>query len=44
MLISGDSKIMGRHRNGKVATILGWTTVVIMSVASVVGVWLTIGG
>jgi NRAMP (natural resistance-associated macrophage protein)-like metal ion transporter len=44
MLISGDSKIMGRHRNGKVATILGWATVVIMSVASVVGLWLTIGG
>ncbi|MEO7015802.1 MAG: Nramp family divalent metal transporter [Leifsonia sp.] len=44
MLISSDRKIMGKYRNGHLATWLGWITTVIMCVAGIYGVWFTIFG
>ena len=44
MLISGDRQIMGRFRNRRAATILGWATTVVMSVAGAYGVWYTLTG
>ena len=35
MLISADRQIMGRYRNGKVSSTIGWLTVAIMSVGAV---------
>ncbi len=35
MLISGDRKLMGKQRNGKLAGTLGWLTVVVMGAATV---------
>ena len=36
MLISHDRRIMGEHRNGRLATILGWITTVLMAGAAIV--------
>jgi hypothetical protein len=36
---SGDCEIMGKLRNGRLATILGWGETVAMTAAGVVGVW-----
>lgn len=44
MLISADHTIMGEHRNGRLATTLGWVAVAVMSVAGAVGLWQTIVG
>jgi NRAMP (natural resistance-associated macrophage protein)-like metal ion transporter len=44
MLISGDKNIMGKYRNGKPATIIGWATAAIMAVAGAVGIWTTVTG
>jgi NRAMP (natural resistance-associated macrophage protein)-like metal ion transporter len=44
MLISRDQKIMGKHRNGKIAATLGWTATVIMCVAGAYGIWFTLFG
>jgi NRAMP (natural resistance-associated macrophage protein)-like metal ion transporter len=41
MLISSDATIMGEHRNGKLASSLGWTTVGLMSLSAIVGLWQT---
>jgi Mn2+/Fe2+ NRAMP family transporter len=35
MLVSSDRTIMGTYVNGRVARILGWTTVALMSIAAV---------
>jgi Mn2+/Fe2+ NRAMP family transporter len=35
MLVSGDGRIMGEHRNGRLATTVGWLTVVLMTVAAI---------
>lgn len=35
MLVSGDEHIMGRRRNGRLATTLGWLTVALMLAAAV---------
>jgi Mn2+/Fe2+ NRAMP family transporter len=34
MLISGDREIMGRYRNGRVATTIGWLAVALMTSAA----------
>lgn len=39
MLISGDETLMGEHRNGKLATVLGWTATGAMSVAGAFGLF-----
>jgi Mn2+/Fe2+ NRAMP family transporter len=39
MLISGNRTIMGQHRNGKLATTLGWIAAAVMAVAGTIGVW-----
>ncbi|WP_104092094.1 Nramp family divalent metal transporter [Arthrobacter sp. GMC3] len=44
MIISRDRKIMGKYRNGKLSTILGWTTTVLMCLAGAYGIWYTITG
>lgn len=44
MLISRDRTLMGKHRNGKLATTLGWATTGIMCVAGLYGIWFTITG
>ncbi|HEV7168476.1 MAG TPA: Nramp family divalent metal transporter [Micrococcaceae bacterium] len=44
MLISGDAKIMGRYRNGRLAASIGWITAAVMIFAGVVGLWATFGG
>jgi NRAMP (natural resistance-associated macrophage protein)-like metal ion transporter len=44
MLISSDSTIMGEHRNGRLAAALGWTTVGVMSLCAVTGLWQTVTG
>jgi NRAMP (natural resistance-associated macrophage protein)-like metal ion transporter len=44
MLISSDRTIMGEHRNGRLATALGWTTVGVMSVCAVTGLWQAVTG
>jgi NRAMP (natural resistance-associated macrophage protein)-like metal ion transporter len=38
MLISRDRKIMGEHRNRRLATTLGWLTTLLMTVAAVIAV------
>jgi Mn2+/Fe2+ NRAMP family transporter len=38
MLIARDRKIMGKHRNGRLATTLGWLTTALMTVAAVLAV------
>ncbi len=35
MLISGDRRLMGTYRNGRLASILGWVTVAVMAAAAV---------
>jgi NRAMP (natural resistance-associated macrophage protein)-like metal ion transporter len=44
MLISSDTAIMGEHRNGRLATTLGWTTVGLMSLCAVTGLWQAVTG
>jgi Mn2+/Fe2+ NRAMP family transporter len=44
MLISRDRKIMGVHRNGRLAATMGWITTVVMCVAGAYGIWFTITG
>ncbi|MBT8162653.1 MULTISPECIES: NRAMP family divalent metal transporter [Arthrobacter] len=44
MLIAGDSKLMGKYRNGKLATSLGWASTAIMVLAGVIGIFTTITG
>ncbi|MEZ2390158.1 Nramp family divalent metal transporter [bacterium RCC_150] len=39
MLISGSRGIMGEHRNGKLATTLGWITAAVMAGAGTIGIW-----
>jgi Mn2+/Fe2+ NRAMP family transporter len=34
MLVSGDRRIMGEHRNGRLAALLGWITTVLMTAAA----------
>jgi len=41
MLIARDRQVMGKYRNGIIASVLGWPTAFIMSAAAVIGVWLT---
>lgn len=36
IVVSNDRRIMGRHRNGILANVLGVTTVVVMALAAVV--------
>ena len=36
MLISRDRKLMGEHRNGRLATTLGWLTTLLMTGAAVI--------
>lgn len=36
MLISADRKIMGRHRNGKVSSVLGWSAFTLMTAAALI--------
>ena len=35
MLVSRDRTVMGEHRNGSIATVLGWLTTAVMAVASI---------
>ena len=44
MLISRNQKIMGKHRNGRLAATMGWATTVIMCVAGAYGIWFTVTG
>ena len=44
MLISRDRKLMGKHRNGRLAATMGWATTGIMCVAGAYGIWYTISG
>jgi Mn2+/Fe2+ NRAMP family transporter len=44
MLISSNKAIMGQHRNGKLASAMGWMTTVVMCLAGGYGVWYTIAG
>lgn len=44
MLISSNTAIMGEHRNGKLASTLGWIATVVMCVAGGYGVWFTLSG
>jgi NRAMP (natural resistance-associated macrophage protein)-like metal ion transporter len=44
MLIAGDTEIMGEHRNGRLASTLGWAAVAVMGVAGAVGLWQTLVG
>ncbi|MCH6469373.1 Nramp family divalent metal transporter [Sinomonas terrae] len=44
MLVSGDRKIMGEYANGRVTTIIGWSTAAIMAVAGAIGVFTTLTG
>lgn len=44
MLIARDAKIMGKYRNGKLASTLGWGITLIMCVAGIAGIWFTITG
>jgi NRAMP (natural resistance-associated macrophage protein)-like metal ion transporter len=44
MLISRDTRIMGKYRNGKLAATLGWATTAIMCIAGAYGIWFTITG
>ncbi len=38
MLITGDRRLMGEHRNGWAARVLGWGTAVIMCAAGAFGI------
>lgn len=42
MIISGSKKLLGEYRNGWLATILGWATVAIMTVAGASAVYIAI--
>ncbi|HKU29962.1 Nramp family divalent metal transporter [Arthrobacter sp. NyZ413] len=44
MLISGDRKIMGDYRNGRLAATFGWGTTVIMVVTGFIGIWVAATG
>ncbi|WP_433677183.1 Nramp family divalent metal transporter [Microbacterium gorillae] len=44
MLITGNRKLMGAHRNGWLARILGWTTAVIMCAAGAFGIFSVVLG
>jgi NRAMP (natural resistance-associated macrophage protein)-like metal ion transporter len=35
MLVSSDHRIMGKHRNGRLASVVGWLTVALMSAAAI---------
>ncbi len=35
MLVSNDREIMGQHRNGHLATVVGWFTVTLMTIAAI---------
>ena len=39
MLIAGDRDLMGKERNGPLATTLGWFATVAMTVAGIAGLW-----
>lgn len=43
MLVAGNRRIMGEHRNGRLALILGWATVALMGVAAVAMIALQLG-
>lgn len=42
MIVSGSRKLLGEYRNGWLATILGWSTVAIMTVAGAAAVYIAI--
>ncbi|MGO4247797.1 Nramp family divalent metal transporter [Paenarthrobacter sp. RAF54_2] len=42
MLIARDKDIMGKFRNGKLATVLGWSITLIMVVAGAIGIWISL--
>jgi Mn2+/Fe2+ NRAMP family transporter len=44
MLISRDSTIMGKYRNGRLAATVGWAATAVMCIAGAYGVWFTIFG
>ena len=44
MLVTGSRRLMGEHRNGPVARILGWATAVIMCVAGAFGIFALVTG
>jgi Mn2+/Fe2+ NRAMP family transporter len=35
MLISGDRSVMGKYRNGKLSTAIGWLAVALMATAAI---------
>jgi Mn2+/Fe2+ NRAMP family transporter len=35
MLLASNRSVMGQFRNGRLATVLGWLTVVLMSAAAI---------
>jgi Mn2+/Fe2+ NRAMP family transporter len=35
MVISGDRKLMGSHRNGRLARVMGWSTAALMAAAAI---------
>jgi NRAMP (natural resistance-associated macrophage protein)-like metal ion transporter len=44
MLIARDKKLMGKHRNGRLASTIGWVTAGVMCIAGVIGLWQTLTG
>lgn len=44
MLIARDPELMGKYRNGKLASTMGWSTTAIMVVAGAIGIWTTVSG
>ncbi|HTN79263.1 MAG TPA: divalent metal cation transporter, partial [Acidimicrobiales bacterium] len=44
MLIADDRELMGEHRNGRLASTLGWLTFALMAAAAVVLVVIQVGG
>jgi NRAMP (natural resistance-associated macrophage protein)-like metal ion transporter len=44
MLIARDKKLMGNHRNGRLASTIGWITAGVMCIAGVIGLWQTTTG
>ncbi len=42
MIISASRTLLGEYRNGRLATVVGWTTVAIMTAAGVAGLYATI--
>ena len=42
MLIAGDRELMGRFRNGRLSSVVGWATAGIMAVAGLVGIYVTV--